>query len=99
MLAIPPNARTTPAVRAEISRSSERSGVLAQRYGVSTETIRKWRKRRPQGKTVGLALLWLHSRKIWSLLSVEISLLWARGWHPAEPPGGFDLTGILDRAD
>ncbi len=45
MLAIHPNARTTPAVRAEIARSSERSGVLAERYGVSTETIRKWRRR------------------------------------------------------
>jgi DNA-binding transcriptional regulator YiaG len=45
MPAIHPNARTTPAVRAEIARSTEPSGVLAQRYGVSTETIRKWRKR------------------------------------------------------
>jgi transposase InsO family protein len=44
---IHPKARTTPAVRAEIARSQERSGVLAQRYGVSTETIRKWRKRGP----------------------------------------------------
>src|SRR3954470_14587415 len=40
-----PMARTTPAVRAEITRSTEPTGVLAQRYGVSTETIRKWRKR------------------------------------------------------
>jgi transposase-like protein len=47
MLAIHPNARTTPAVRAEIARSPESSGVLASRYGVSTETIRKWRKRGP----------------------------------------------------
>jgi transposase InsO family protein len=47
MLAIHPKARTTPAVRAEIARSQERSGVLAQRYGVSTETVRKWRKRGP----------------------------------------------------
>jgi transposase InsO family protein len=39
------NARTTPAVRAEIARSAEPSGALAKRYGVSTETIRKWRKR------------------------------------------------------
>ncbi|MCI0755553.1 DDE-type integrase/transposase/recombinase, partial [Teichococcus vastitatis] len=42
---IHPNARTTPAVRAEIARSPEPSGLLARRYGVSTETIRKWRKR------------------------------------------------------
>jgi transposase InsO family protein len=47
MLSIHPNARTTPAVRAEIARSGERSGVLAERYGVSTETVRKWRKRGP----------------------------------------------------
>jgi len=36
MLAIHPQARTTPAVRAEIARSHESSGVLAKRYGVST---------------------------------------------------------------
>src|SRR3954467_2535577 len=48
MHAIHANARTTPAVRAEIARSREPTGVLAQRYGVSTETIRKWRKRGPQ---------------------------------------------------
>src|SRR5918992_2924533 len=47
MLEIHPNARTTPAVRAEIARSGEPSGVLAKRFGVSTETIRKWRKRGP----------------------------------------------------
>jgi len=49
MLAIHPNARTTPAVRAEIARSGERSGVLAERYGVSAETVRKWRRRGPEG--------------------------------------------------
>jgi transposase InsO family protein len=48
MLAIHPNARTTPAVRAEIARSGERSGVLAERYGVSAETVRKWRRRGPE---------------------------------------------------
>ena len=47
MHSVHPNARTTPAVRAEIARSSEATGVLARRYGVSTETIRKWRKRGP----------------------------------------------------
>src|SRR5215210_3840737 len=45
MLQIHPNARTTPVTRAEIARSPERTGSLAQRYGVSTETIRKGRKR------------------------------------------------------
>src|SRR3954452_12013099 len=47
MPTIHPKARTTPAVRAEIARSREPTGVLAQRYSVSTETIRKWRKRGP----------------------------------------------------
>jgi transposase-like protein len=45
MLQIHPNARTAPITRAEIARSHERTGGLAQRYGVSAETIRKWRKR------------------------------------------------------
>ena len=45
---IHPNARTTPATRAEIARSDEPSGVLAKRYGVSTETVRKWRRRGPE---------------------------------------------------
>jgi transposase-like protein len=51
MLAIHPQARTTPAVRAEIARSPESSGVLAKRYGVSAETIRKWRKRGPERRS------------------------------------------------
>jgi transposase InsO family protein len=47
MLRIHPCARTTPAVRAEIARSTEPTGVLARRHGVSTETVRKWRRRGP----------------------------------------------------
>ena len=43
MYQIHPNARK--AVRAAIAASTESSGVLAKRYGVSTEPIRKWRKR------------------------------------------------------
>ncbi|GEP12798.1 IS481 family transposase ISBxe4 [Methylobacterium gnaphalii] len=34
-------------MRTEIARSHESSGVLAKRYGVLAETIRKWRKRGP----------------------------------------------------
>src|SRR3954447_16069766 len=45
MLSIHPNARTTPAVRAEIARSGEPTGELAARFGVSTETVREGRKR------------------------------------------------------
>ena len=45
MLHIHPNARTMPATRAEIARSTEPSGAVAQRYGISAETVRKWRKR------------------------------------------------------
>jgi transketolase len=48
MHSLHPQARTTPAVRQEIARSTERTGVLAQRFSVSTETIRKWRKRGAQ---------------------------------------------------
>ena len=45
MLHIHPNARTTPATRAEIARSTEPSGTIAKRYAISSETVRKWRKR------------------------------------------------------
>src|SRR5688572_6709869 len=48
MLAIHPNARTTPAVRAEIARPGEPTGELARRHGVSAETIRKGRQRGPE---------------------------------------------------
>lgn len=47
MLAIHPQVRTTPAVRAAIARSHGSSSMLAKRYSVSTETIRKWRRRGP----------------------------------------------------
>jgi transposase-like protein len=48
MMQIHPQARTTPAVRAEIARSTEPTSVVAKRYGVSDETVRKWRKRGEQ---------------------------------------------------
>ncbi len=39
------NARTTPAVRAEIQASQEPVSVLARRFGVTEVTIRRWRRR------------------------------------------------------
>jgi transposase len=48
MMQIHPQARTTPAVRAEIARSTEPTSVVARRYGISDETVRKWRKRGAQ---------------------------------------------------
>jgi len=44
MMQIHPRARTTPAVRAEIARSTEPTSVVAKRYGISDETVRKWRE-------------------------------------------------------
>lgn len=38
------NARTTPAVRAEIAASDETASVLAQRYGITEQTVFKWKK-------------------------------------------------------
>ncbi|MCG4255125.1 IS481 family transposase [Acetobacter senegalensis] len=48
---IHPQARTTPVVRAEIVRSTEGTSVLARRFGISDETVRKWRKRGVEGCT------------------------------------------------
>lgn len=45
MMLIHPQARTTPTVRAEIARSTKPASVIAKRYGISDETVRKWRKR------------------------------------------------------
>ena len=45
MIALHKNARTTPAIRAEIAASADSAVALAQRYGISEETARKWKKR------------------------------------------------------
>ena len=45
MLHVHPNARTTPATRAEIARSTGPSGTAAQRYGIRAEFVCTWRKR------------------------------------------------------
>lgn len=48
MVQIHSQARTTPAVWADIARSTKPASVVAKRYGVSDETVRKWRKRGEQ---------------------------------------------------
>lgn len=45
MIALHKNARTTPAIRAEIAASSESASVLAKRFGVSEATAYKWKSR------------------------------------------------------
>lgn len=46
MIALHKNARTTPAVRQEIAASNELVSVLAARYGVTEQTITKWKHAR-----------------------------------------------------
>jgi transposase InsO family protein len=45
LIALHKQARTTPAVRAEIAASSDPVAVLAQRYSITEATVRKWRGR------------------------------------------------------
>ena len=44
-MALHKNARTTPAVRAEIASSTASAASLAQRFGITEATIYKWKKR------------------------------------------------------
>ena len=44
-IAMHKNARTTPASRAEIASCPDSVVALAQRYGISEEAARKWKKR------------------------------------------------------
>lgn len=45
MISLHKNARTTPAIRQEIAGSTESARVLATRYGVTEQTIYKWKHR------------------------------------------------------
>ena len=45
MLSLHKNATTTPAIRARIAASVEPAAVLAARYGVTLDTIYRWRGR------------------------------------------------------
>ena len=45
LIALHKDARTTPAVRAEIAASSETASVLAQRFGITEQTVYKWKRR------------------------------------------------------
>ncbi len=44
-IALHKNARTTPAVRAQIAASDETASALAQRFGITEQTVYKWKKR------------------------------------------------------
>jgi transposase InsO family protein len=45
MIALHKNAATTPAIRRKIAQSDEAVAVLAMRYSISEDTVRKWKKR------------------------------------------------------
>jgi transposase-like protein len=45
MLSLHKNATTTPAIRAKIAASEEPAAILAARYGVTLDTIYRWRGR------------------------------------------------------
>jgi transposase-like protein len=45
MIALHKNARTTPAVRAEIAASTASAAELAQGFGIPQATVYKWRSR------------------------------------------------------
>ncbi|KQO16114.1 hypothetical protein ASF11_07750 [Acidovorax sp. Leaf76] len=45
LIALHKNARTKPAVRAEIAASNETASVLAQRFGITEQTVYKWKNR------------------------------------------------------
>ena len=45
MIALHNNARTTPAIRAEMAQSPDPGATIARRYSVSESTARKWKSR------------------------------------------------------
>lgn len=45
MITLHKNARTTPAIRAEMAASSEAAATLALRFGVSEGAVYKWKSR------------------------------------------------------
>lgn len=45
MIALHKNARTTPAIRAQIAASTDTAATLARRYGIGAATARKWKSR------------------------------------------------------
>ena len=46
MIALHKQARTTPAVRAELAGSKEPVAVLARRFNITEPTVRKWKSRK-----------------------------------------------------
>ena len=49
-------ATTTPKIRAAIKASADPAWMVGERYGISEQTVLKWRqRRRPQSHTTSLA--------------------------------------------
>ena len=45
LISLHKQATTTPKIRAEIQASGEPAWIVAERYGISEQTVWKWRKR------------------------------------------------------
>ncbi len=90
MVQIHRQARTTPAVRAEIARSTEPANVVAKRYGISDETVRKWRKR---GEQAVLDRSSQPRRLAWAMSEEERAIICAV--HRATGFALDDLTFVL----
>jgi hypothetical protein len=100
MLQIHLNARTTPAVRAVIARWGEPSGVLTKRYGISSETIRKWRNRGPEDCLDHLIGPWPTSSRLplAGFYSARSSTTPPLQWATFSPPHTPSVPMALNRA-
>ena len=83
LIALHKQARTTPAVRAEIAASSEPVSKLARRYHVTAATIRKWQSRTdfqdrsPTAHHLQTTLM----RRLSSICARRCGCLWMTCWR------------------
>ena len=73
------SARTTPRVRAELQASKETRGALAKRYGLSRNTVTKWRAR----TTIEDAPMGPRSSHSTVLTAIEEAMRGVPAAHPA----------------